>query len=142
VSWFVIGHIAASISATFFFARRPLKESAGGEDNMLIMISGPASADSEEERAENLAKLNLAAAEVFKKGHIPLVGVNAAGPVIEQAGVRDHYEAVMRICEALAERCDAVLVIGESPGAGHEREVFERRGCPVYLRLDEITAET
>jgi hypothetical protein len=48
-------------------------------------------------------QLNRVAAEVLKRGHIPLVGVNAAVPVVEKAGVADKYEAAMMICEALTE---------------------------------------
>jgi hypothetical protein len=106
----------------------------------LIMISGPTSAESEEEKRENLRRLNRAAAEVLKRGHIPLVGVNAAAPVVEEADVEDRYEAIMRICLALAESCDAVLLLGESEGANREREVFERRGRPVYRSVDGIAA--
>lgn len=108
---------------------------------MLIMVSGPTSSDSESVKAERLKSLNRAAAEVLRRGHIPVVGVNAAGPVVEQAEVEDRYEAIMRICEALAERCDAVLLIGESGGACREAEVFERRGRPVYRSPEEIPAE-
>lgn len=105
---------------------------------MLIMVSGPTSDESEEVREERLARLNRVAAEVLRRGHIPLVGVNAAAPVVEQAGAEDRYEAVMRICEALAERCDAVLLDGESGGACREVGVFERMGRPVYRSVDEI----
>jgi hypothetical protein len=107
---------------------------------MLIMVSGPTSAESEEVRAENLRALNKAAAEVLKKGHTPLVGVNAAGPVVEQADTEDRYGTTMLICEALAERCDAVLLVGESGGACREVAVFEREGRPVYRALEEIPA--
>lgn len=89
-----------------------------------------------------MRNMNRAAAEVFKRGHTPLVGVNAAGPVIEQAEVEDRYEAVMRMCEALAERCDAVLFIGESGGACREVEVFERMGRPVYRSVEDIPTGT
>ncbi len=107
---------------------------------MLIMVSGPTSAESEEARAERLRRLNRAAAEVLRRGHTPVVGVNAAAPVVEQAEVEDRYEAIMLICRALAERCDAVLLVGESEGACREVEVFERRGRPVYRALEDIPA--
>jgi len=105
---------------------------------MLVMVSGPVSAESEKMRMDNIATLNRVAAEVFKRGHIPLVGVNAAAPVIEEAGIADRYEAMMAICEALAERCDAVLLIGESSGACRELEVLQRCGRPVFHHLNEL----
>jgi hypothetical protein len=107
---------------------------------MLIMVSVPTSAESEKSRDERVRALNRAAAEVLRRGHTPLVGVNAAAPVVEQAEVGDRYEAIMRICEALAERCDAVLLVGESGGACREAAVFERMGRPVYRSVEELPA--
>jgi hypothetical protein len=84
---------------------------------MLVMVSGPVSAESDKMRMDNTARLNRVAAAVLKRGHIPLVGVNAAAPVVEEVGVADKYATTMMICEALAERCDAILLIGESSGS-------------------------
>jgi len=105
---------------------------------MLIMVSGPVSADSNSLRVARIDELNRVAAEVLKRGHVPLVGINAADAVIARADVEDPYESVMKICEALAERCDAVLVIAESKGVWREIEIFKRRGCPVYRDVSEI----
>jgi hypothetical protein len=105
---------------------------------MLVMVSGPVSGGSAEEEEKNRDELNRIAAEVLKRGHVPLVGLNAARPVVELAAVEDSYETVMRICEELAARCDAVLLVGESRGACREVEIFERRGRPVYRSLAEL----
>lgn len=95
---------------------------------MMIMVSGPFGADSERERGEQLDALNRAAVEVLRKGHVPAVGMHAARPVVEAAAVEDENEASMRISLALAERCDAVLVLGSSSGADRERRAVERHG--------------
>lgn len=105
---------------------------------MLVMISGPFTAGSEEAERENMERINRAAADVPGRGHVPVVGVHAARPVAEAADVEDRYEAIMQISLALAERCDALLFLGESEGACREREVFERRGLPVYADAGEI----
>jgi hypothetical protein len=105
---------------------------------MLIVVAGPYSAPSEEERQANLDAMNLAAAEVLRRGHIPVIGMNAALPVVDMANPPDRYKAIMDISIALAERCDAILMIGESPGANKERDVFLRKGLPVYLDVEEI----
>src|SRR5436305_8806814 len=89
---------------------------------MLIIVAGPYSAASEDERQENLDRMNAAAFDVLKRGHIPVVGVNAALPIVGGSGGEDEYEAIMRISLALAERCDAILIIAESPGANRERD--------------------
>ena len=108
---------------------------------MLIAVAGPYSADSPEQRQRNLDLINEAAASVFKLGHIPVIGVNAALPVVECLGPdTDHYEAIMSISLALVDRCDAILVIGNSPGVNRERELIKSKGLPVYLDVNGIPA--
>lgn len=106
-----------------------------------IMIAGPYRSGSDDPRqwAQNLKAMNEYAHQVFLKGHIPVIGVNAALPVIEAAG-EEHYEALMMpISLALAERCDAVLRIGgPSEGADQEVELIQKKGLPVYFSLEDI----
>lgn len=106
---------------------------------MIIGIAGPYSAPTEEARKENLEQMNRAAAIVLTKGHIPLIGVNAALPVIEQAELDDPYEAIMSISMAVIDQCEALLMIGESPGANRERDHVLAKGLPVYYDINEIT---
>ena len=109
------------------------------ESQMLIAIAGPYSADTAEERQRNLDALNEAAAAVLKLGHIPVIGVNAALPVVKHLDAdANHYEVMMAISLALVEKCDAILVLRESPGANREVEVLRSRGLPVYRALAEI----
>ncbi len=71
---------------------------------MYIMVAGPYSAPTEKERRENLERINRAAAEVAKKGHIPVVGVNAALPVVLAGDFEDDYAELMRISLLTVER--------------------------------------
>ena len=65
---------------------------------MLIAVSGPYSAASSEERRKNLEVMNRAAAEVFRLGHVPIIGVNAALPMVDFLGDNeDRDEAIMNI---------------------------------------------
>lgn len=105
---------------------------------MLIMVAGPYTASTKEQRQKNLYTLNTIAAQVLGRGHIPVIGLNAALPVVEQAHVSDPYKAIMDISLALAEKCDAILMVAESPGANRERAVFERKGLPIFYSLTEI----
>jgi hypothetical protein len=108
---------------------------------MWIMVAGPyrAGAADAAARATNLRTLNEAALAVFRRGHIPVIGVNLALPIIEVAGPESFDEIMMPLSLALAERCDAVLRIG-GPSAGADEEVvrFRARGLPVFHALDEI----
>ena len=110
---------------------------------MLIMIAGPytANANTEEEKLKNLDIMNNAAYEVYKMGHIPIIGVHNGLPIIERAHVKSKEEygkIMMDICLELAERCDAILLLKESPGANMERDVFIKNGKSVYKTLEEI----
>ncbi len=105
---------------------------------MMIMVAGPYTADTAAQRQSNLDSMNRAAAEVLARGHIPVIGVNAALPVALQPGITDFRKTIMDISLALAERCDAVLLIGESPGANMERDIIRNRGGAVYLRVEDI----
>jgi hypothetical protein len=108
---------------------------------MWIMIAGPYSsgARTDEERAENLRAMNRVALDVFRRGHVPMIGVNLALPVIEVAGLGSFDELMMPLSLALAERCDAVLRIGgPSAGADQEVERIRARGGAVYGSVGEI----
>jgi hypothetical protein len=108
---------------------------------MWIMIAGPyrTGAASEAERQRNLAALNRAALEVFRKGHVPIIGVNLALPIIGVAG-DDAYESVMMpLSLALTDRCDAILRLdGVSRGADDEVQRVRARGGQVYYSTGEI----
>jgi hypothetical protein len=90
-------------------------------------------------RAANLRGLNDAALAVFRRGHVPMVGVNLALPIIEVAGADCFDEIMMPFSLAAAERCDAVLRTG-GPSGGADAEVarFRARGLPVYRSVEEI----
>jgi hypothetical protein len=75
---------------------------------------------------------------VYEKGHIPFIGVNMALPVVAQSSADDKYEAVMKISLAVIDKCEAILMIGESKGANRERDMIIAKGLPVYYSIDEI----
>ena len=105
------------------------------------MIAGPYSsgARTEDERAENLRAMNRVALEVHRRGHVPVIGVNLALPVIEVAGPGSFDELMMPLSLALADRCDAVLRIGgPSSGADQEVERIRARGGAVYRSVAEL----
>ncbi len=110
---------------------------------MLIAVAGPYSAESPGARQQNLDAMNRAAAEVYKLGHVPVIGVNIALPVVEFLGAaeQDRYEAIMEISLAVVDKCDAILMIGESPGANRERDLIRAKGLPVYNSISEISPD-
>ncbi len=105
------------------------------------MIAGPyrgGSSDGKEWK-KNHSFLNKVAYQVHLKGHVPVIGVNVALPIIKTVGFEHFDELMMPISLAMAERCDAVLRVGGySKGADEEVEVFKTKDLPVYYALDEL----
>lgn len=111
-----------------------------------IMVAGPYTSGTTDPavRAANLRAMNQAAFEVWKRGHVPVIGVNMALPVIESAVIEaagvDQFDSIMMpLSRALAERCDAVLRIGgPSKGADEERDVIRANGGQVFTRIEDV----
>jgi hypothetical protein len=107
------------------------------------MISGPYTAGGADARgrAANLARMNEVALAVFRRGHVPIIGVNLALPIIEAAGPdpRAFDEIMMPLSLAAADRCDGCLRVGgPSQGADDEVARFRAAGKPVWFSLDEL----
>jgi hypothetical protein len=112
---------------------------------MWVMICGPyrTNAHSEAERTENLRQLNIAALEVFRRGHVPIVGVNMALPLIQIAGEEQYDRIMMPLSLAAAERCDAAFRIGgPSHGADEEVERIRARGGLVFHNVNDLPIAT
>lgn len=108
---------------------------------MWIMVAGPYSSGGADPatRDARLAALNEAALALFRLGHVPVIGVNMALPVIAAAGP-DQFDAIMMpLSLALAERCDGCLRIGgDSAGADAEAVRFAARGLPVWRDIADV----
>jgi hypothetical protein len=108
---------------------------------MWIMVAGPYTAGGADAamRAARLAQMNRAALALFRLGHVPVIGVNMALPVIAAADGDAFDEVMMPLSLALADRCDAVLRIGgASAGADAELARFAAAGKPVFRDLAEV----
>lgn len=105
---------------------------------MIIGVAGPYSAETEEQRQSNLDAMNFAAAKLLELGHTPVIGINAALPILEKANVSDRYKAIMEISLAVIGSCDALLLLAESPGANKERDLILSKGLKVFYSIDEV----
>lgn len=109
--------------------------------SLWIMVSGPygSNASDAAARAANLRAMNDAALALLRMGHVPVIGVNMALPVIEAAGAGCYDEIMMPLSLALAARCDGCLRIGgPSRGADDEVARFRAAGRPVWFSLDAV----
>jgi len=107
----------------------------------LIAVAGPYSSPDEEGRRRNLDALHAAAAEVRRRGYVPLVGVDVALPIADRlhpTGTPGRYATIMEISMEVVARCDALVLIAESPGANQERDLMKRLGKPVYTKMEEL----
>lgn len=105
------------------------------------MVSGPYTSGTKDPqvRAANLHAMNQAAYEVWKRGHVPVIGVNMALPVTEAAGPEQFDAVMMPLSLALAERCDACLRLGgPSKGADEEMEAIRARGGRVFMQIEDV----
>jgi hypothetical protein len=107
---------------------------------MIIGVAGPYSADTAQQRQQNLDAMNDAAARLLAMGHIPIIGMNAALPVLERSSITNRYEATMAISLAVISACEGILLLAESPGANKERDLIVSKGLPVYHSIEEVPA--
>jgi hypothetical protein len=114
---------------------------SSAKEKLWVMIAGPygTGAKSQAEKDNNLKILNEAALQVFRAGHIPVIGVNNALPLIALVGESSFNEIMMPLSLALADGCDCCLRVGgPSKGADEEVARFKAAGKPVYFSVDEI----
>lgn len=114
---------------------------------MMILVAGPyrSGTDGDPGRIQaNVDAMTAVSLELFRRGHLPVMGEWFALPLIEEAArTTDRGSADDAIFHPVAERllarCDACLRIG-GPSEGADRMVAEARrlGKRVFLDAGEI----
>jgi hypothetical protein len=116
---------------------------------MTILVAGPyrsGTNDDPELMQQNLDKLGATALELFRAGHIPLIGEWLALPLLKVAGSKEpgdviYQEILYPIAHRLIPKCDAILRMpGESSGADNDVKLANAIGIKVYYRIEDITA--
>lgn len=117
------------------------------EKSLMILIAGPYRSGTNDDPAlmrANLAKLEAVSYDLFRAGHIPMIGEWVALPIWRVAGgerVGDAlYDAILHpTAHRLLSRCDAVLRLpGASKGADNDVKIALERGIPVYHNLKDV----
>jgi len=117
---------------------------------LMILVAGPyrSGTDGDPARIQaNVGAMTGTALELWRRGHLPVMGEWFALPLIEAAiGSGDDPDAANEtifhpIAERLLERCDACLRIG-GPSEGADRMVATARrlGKRVFTDLAEVPA--
>lgn len=113
----------------------------------MILIAGPYRSGTGDDPVlmnQNLSFLEKTGLEIWKKGHLPVIGEWLALPLMKQAGSRSAGDTVYQefaypVAERLIAQCDAVLRMqGPSKGADQDVALAKRRGLPIYFSLQEI----
>src|SRR5262245_51902808 len=116
---------------------------------LMILVAGPyrsGTGDDPARIARNVARMMDVSLELFRAGHVPMMGEWCALPLIEHAGSTGIGDAVFDdifhpISRRLVAKCDACLRIG-GPSAGADEMVALARanGKAVYFSVDELPA--
>jgi hypothetical protein len=123
--------------------------SASALSPLLILVAGPYRSGTNNDPqliAKNLDRLEQFSLQVYKAGHIPLIGEWVALPIAKQAGSSHLGDAISEqflypVANRLIQRCDAVLRIeGQSKGADEDVRLARQRGLPVYFNIEEVPA--
>jgi hypothetical protein len=114
-----------------------------------IMIAGPyrsGTGDDPALIAANLRAMNEVALQIYRAGHIPVVGEWFALPLVETAGSTQLGDAIFNeifhpIAWAVSQRCDATFRLpGVSQGADEMVRLAESLGQPVFYRIEDLPA--
>jgi hypothetical protein len=115
---------------------------------LLILVAGPYRSGTNGDPAliqANLDAMTRASLDLYRRGHLPMLGEWVALPLIEAAtaaGQADADEALFHpIAERLLAHCDACLRIGgPSEGADRMVRVARRLGKTVFTSIDDVPA--
>jgi hypothetical protein len=107
---------------------------------MLVYISCPYSAPTEEERLTNVNNAIDAGIEIMQKGHFPVIPVLMHYFDIRAAekGIHFTWDDYMALDLELLLRCDSLLFLGHSKGADIELEYAMQNGIAVFYSIEEI----
>ena len=115
----------------------------------MILVAGPYRSGTNDDPvliAKNVAAMTDAALELFRAGHIPVLGEWYALPLIKHAGSTGIGDAVFNeifhpIARRLVAKCDGCLRIGgASAGADEMVDLTKQHGKAVYFSLAEIAS--
>jgi hypothetical protein len=114
---------------------------------LIILIAGPYRSGTNDDPVKmnaNLQRLESFALDIYRAGHIPMIGEWVALPILRSAGSKEvgdsvYEEFLYPVAARLLTRCDAVLrILGESKGADQDVRIARQRGLPVFYSVRDI----
>lgn len=113
----------------------------------MILVAGPYRSGTNDDPVlmrKNLDKLESVTLQLFRAGHLPVIGEWIALPLLELAGSKlpgdaPYEEILYPVASRLLEKCDAILRLeGESKGADEDVRIGRERGLKIYHCLAEV----
>ncbi len=114
---------------------------------LMILVAGPYRSGTNDDPAlieKNVKVMTDMALEIFKMGHMPVLGEWFALPLVEAAGSKKIGDEIFNdifhpIAVDLIDHCDAVLRIGgASTGADEMVKTGQLKGKTIFYSKDEI----
>lgn len=121
----------------------------GTNQSLMILVAGPyrsGTNDNPDLIAANVKAMSDMALELYRIGHLPVLGEWLALPMIEAAGSKEVGDKLFNdifhpIAIKLIDHCDAVLRIGgTSSGADEMVNIGLSKGKIIFYNLSEIPA--
>ncbi len=115
---------------------------------LMILVAGPyrsGTNDVPELIEQNVRQMNETALEIYKKGHLPVLGEWFALPLIETAGSKAMGDQLWNelfhpVAIRLISKCDAILRIGGPSGGADEMvRIGREKGKQILFDLSELT---
>ena len=116
-------------------------------NRQMILVAGPYRSGTNDDPAliaRNVAAMTDASLQLFRAGHLPVMGEWFALPLIEHAGSRGIGDEIFNeifhpIARSLVASCDACLRIGgASAGADEMVSLARQHGKAVYYSLQDV----
>ena len=116
-------------------------------NRQMILVAGPYRSGTNDDPAliaRNVAAMTDASLQLFRAGHLPVMGEWFALPLIEHAGSSGIGDEIFNeifhpVARSLVARCDACLRIGgASAGADEMVSLARQHGKAVYYSLQDV----
>jgi hypothetical protein len=116
-------------------------------EQLMILVAGPYRSGTNDDPAliqRNVDAMEDVALQVFRRGHLPVLGEWFALPLLKHAGSKKIGDAVFDeifhpIARELIGKCDAVLRIGgPSTGADDMVATGRRLGKRIFTSIDDV----
>jgi hypothetical protein len=119
--------------------------------SLLILVAGPYRSGTNDDPqliAKNVKAMTGTALQIYRMGHLPVLGEWFALPLIDAAGSRSIGDEIFNgifhpVAVQLIDHCDAVLRIGgKSAGADEMIKTGKEKGKIIFQSLEEIVTRS